>query len=128
MYMNPFLQVPSYNPTAVPQANLFSQYLGGMFQQPWRIPRVKGRAGADALEMPHGSEVLALDTEEPIIWMIQTDDAGTRTVDALDASVRPSVEEETQNTLETLSMRITKLEEEMKRRHEPDFVDVKFDD
>ena len=128
MYQNPYMQIPVYNPMAAQQSNPFTQYFGNLLQQPLKIPRVNGRAGADAYDMPNGSEVLLLDTGEPIIWLVQTDDAGTRTVDGLDITIHPTVEEETQTTLETLSQRITKLEEELHKRHEPDFIDVKFDE
>ena len=105
-----------YNPM---QPNNFN-YMS-MFQQPMKIPRFKGEEGARAYQMPNGSEVLGFDMDEPIIWLVQTDDAGVKTVDALDVMKRQAVESTTMKSLEN---RIRKLEEAFNR--ESAAVNVEF--
>ena len=125
MFNNPYNQTPLYNPMGQ-QPNLFTQYFGNLLaqqQQPWKILQVKGKAGANAVEMPSGSEALFMDEIDPIIWYVRTDDGGTKTVTGLDISIH---EDEEQKTMASLEERIRKLEEEMKKRHEPDYVDVAY--
>ena len=43
------------------------------------ILRVNGQGGIDALRMAPNSEVLALDTSAPLVWLVQTDGAGYKT-------------------------------------------------
>jgi len=122
MFNNPYLATPLYNPASPQQssygyANMLQQF---MPQQPMRIPRVNGREGADAFQMPNGSEALLMDLNEPIIWLVQTDDAGIKTIDPLDVKVRKQKEPKNAKSLEE---RIRKLEEKL---YESDFVDAEF--
>ena len=102
----------------------YQNVFGSLFAQPHKITRVKGREGALAINMMPGSEDLFLDLDDPIIWLVQTDDAGIKTVDALDVFPHKSEEQKAQETLESIEERLRKLEEAMTR--ESRAVDVAF--
>ncbi|MBQ8618236.1 MAG: hypothetical protein IJ418_12130 [Clostridia bacterium] len=95
----------------------------GVSQQPWnRVPppqmmeqlprfeilRVNGQGGIDALRMAPNSEVLALDTSAPLIWLVQTDGAGYKTPTPY--SIAPYQPQQAANPLE---QRIAALEARM---------------
>lgn len=68
---------PNLNPNPTPN------YFGGM--NPNNFPRysiiqVRGQNGAEALQMAPNSKVLLLDETDPLIWFVQTDGAGYKTV------------------------------------------------
>lgn len=44
-----------------------------------QVLRINGKNGVDALRLAPNSSVLALDTEQPIVWLITTDGAGYKT-------------------------------------------------
>lgn len=129
MYGNPYTSGLGYNPMAQPaaQQNPFAQYFGNLFQpQPFKVPQVSGKAGANAFEMPASSEILLMDENDPIVWYVKTDDGGTKTITGLDISIH---EDEDTKKMVSLEERVAKLEEEMRRKHhEPDYVDVTFDE
>lgn len=54
--------------------------------QPQRqtIDQVNGRQGAEMYGMQPDSSALILDTKEPIIWFVQTDSAGFKSITQLD--------------------------------------------
>ena len=118
--MNPYNQIPAYNPTGGQQYQMnFNPFL----KQPQRIPRVNGREGANAYQVEPGGEALLLDLNDPLVWLVQADDAGVKTIDALDISKHVDPEQQTMETLEervnkiveTLEVRVTKLEEAVQR-------------
>lgn len=109
-----------FNPYNIPIYNPNQQFNFQMYQ-PLKIPRVNGEESARKYNMPNSSEVLLLDTEEPIVWLVQTDDAGGRTVDPLPIVLPVSEEKKAMDTLEE---RVRKLEEAMKR--ESRAVDVAY--
>ena len=116
--MNPYSQIPAYNPTVGQQ---YSMNFNPFLKQPQRIPRVNGREGANAYQVDPGGEALLLDLNDPLVWLVQADDAGVKTIDALDISKHVDPEQKTMETLEervtniveTLEARVTKLEEAM---------------
>jgi len=92
--MNSFNQIPSSgmswqmgglnsysNP--IPSPNSSQNYFGGMnannFPR-YSIIQVRGQNGAEALQMAPNSKVLLLDETDPLIWFVQTDGAGYKTV------------------------------------------------
>lgn len=54
----------------------------GQAQSPQRmeIVRVNGENGARAYQMPPSSNALLLDEANPLVWLVQTDGAGYKTV------------------------------------------------
>lgn len=95
----------------------------GAAPQPWnRVPppqmmeqlprfeilRVNGQGGIDALRMAPNSEVLALDTSAPLVWLVQTDGAGYKTPTPY--SIAPYQPQQAANPLE---QRIAALEARM---------------
>ena len=46
----------------------------------YEIIKVKGQNGAEAFQMAPNSQILLLDENDPLIWFVQTDGAGYKTV------------------------------------------------
>ena len=46
----------------------------------YNIIQVKGQNGADAFQMAPNSKVLLLDEDNPLVWFVQTDGAGYKTI------------------------------------------------
>lgn len=89
----------------IPQQIMNTQYLPQM-----HVIRVNGQAGAKNLRMAPNSDTLVLDETAPILWYAQTDGTGYLTVTPFDISPHQNQQ---QTTINTLSDRIAKLEEEM---------------
>ena len=86
------MQYPNFNP-----------YFGA---QPLKqqVTRVNGRNGAEAYQMAPDSSAL-LDTTAPLVWLIQTDGAGYKTISPY--TIAPYKTET--STLTSLETRIAKI-------------------
>ena len=73
------------------------------------IVKVNGRGGADAFQMQPNESDLLLDTTAPIVWLVQTDGAGYKTVTGYD--ITPHEEKPQEDVYKSLEDRIKKLEE-----------------
>lgn len=73
------------------------------------VVKVNGRAGAEAFSMGPNSDDILLDLNDPIIWFVQTDGAGYKTITPYDIS--PHKEVSQTDILQSLDNRIAKLEE-----------------
>ena len=95
-----------YNP-ASPYSNLL------MGQQPKKeeVVKVSGRPGAEAYQLDANSSALLLDTTAAIVWLVQTDGAGYKTLTPYDIS--PHVEIKPEDQFKSLEERISKLEERL---------------
>ena len=78
-------------------------------QQERHTVKVNGRAGAEAYNLPPNSDELLLDLNDPIVWFVQTDGAGYKTVIPYD--IAPHKEVTQKDILQSLDQRIAKLEE-----------------
>lgn len=72
------------------------------------ILRVNGRNGAQAIQMPPNSSVLALDETAPLVWLCQTDGAGYLSTTPFDIALH---QEAPQLNVGDLAARIERLEE-----------------
>lgn len=73
------------------------------------VIKVNGRGGVDAFQMQPNESCLLLDATAPIVWLVQSDGAGYKTVTPYDITIH---EEKPQvDVYKTLEDRITKLEE-----------------
>ena len=61
-------------------APAFSPWGQMQTQQRMEIIRVNGEGGARAYQMPPSSNALLLDEANPLVWLVQTDGAGYKTV------------------------------------------------
>ena len=61
-------------------ATAFSPWGQMQAQQRMEIIRVNGEGGARAYQMPPNSNALLLDEANPLVWLVQTDGAGYKTV------------------------------------------------
>ena len=97
-YQNPYLnnyqnfQQPSFNTPL----------------QKYEITHVNGRNGAEMFQMAPNSNHLLLDDTAPIVWLVQTDGAGYKSLTPFDISPHkdaPAID------ISSLESRISKLEE-----------------
>ena len=93
-----------------PQYNQqLSQLLLQPLQQNQEVVKVNGRGGAEAYQLSPNSSALLLDTTAPMVWLVQTDGAGYKSLIAYD--ITPHKEEAPEDHYKTLEERIAKLEE-----------------
>ena len=91
--------------------NYFNQYpYINSYAQRTEIIRVTGENGARALQLAPNSNALLLDDTAPIVWLVQTDGAGYKTITPY--SITPYQAEETID-LKTIEKRLNKLEERL---------------
>ena len=81
-------------------------------QQEHHTVKVNGRAGAEAYKIAPNSDEILLDLNAPIIWFVQTDGAGYKTVIPYDISEHKEVKQE--DILQSIDDRLSRLEEEMR--------------
>ena len=95
-YQNNFM--PQYQSQNYPLSNAY---------QKQEIIKVNGENGARMLQMPPNSNALLLDESAPIVWLVQTDGAGYKTVTPY--TITPYQPEPTPD-LKSLEQRISALE------------------
>lgn len=76
----------------------------------YEIIQVNGRNGAEMFQMGPNSKILLLDSSDPIVWLVQTDGAGYKTVDPY--SITP-YQPAPQIDINSLNDRLTALEEKV---------------
>lgn len=94
---------------STPQQDYLSRMSVNNFPR-YDIIRVKGQNGAEAFQMAPNSKVLLLDENDPLVWFIQTDGAGYKTVTPYTITPfqpAPPVD------LNSLEQRLAALEEKM---------------
>ncbi|MCQ2427721.1 MAG: hypothetical protein MJ137_04885, partial [Clostridia bacterium] len=79
--------------------------------------RVNGENGARSVRLPANSSLLALDENEPLVWMIMSDGVGYTTIKAYRIS---EYVPRTISDLDSLEARIKKLEERLNESHAAD--------
>ena len=73
------------------------------------VVKVNGRPGAEAFYMGPNSSALLLDTSASLVWLVQTDGAGYKSLTPYD--ITPHEEKPPEDKYKSLEDRITKLEE-----------------
>lgn len=73
------------------------------------VVKVNGRPGAEAFSLGPNCSALLLDTTAPMVWLVQTDGAGYKTLNPYD--ITPHEEKPPEDKYKSLEDRITKLEE-----------------
>lgn len=76
----------------------------------YEIVQVNGRNGAEMFQMGPNSKALLLDSTDPIVWLVQTDGAGYKSIDAY--SITP-YQPTPQIDINTINDRLTLLEEKV---------------
>ena len=71
--------------------------------------KVNGFNGANTLNLAPNSDKLVLDMNEPIVWFIQTDGTGYKTITGYDISLHKEVKQE--DMMKSFDERLSKLEE-----------------
>ena len=98
---NPYINYGNIQPTFQPA------------QQKQKVLRVNGENGARSLQLAPGSDALVLDETAPLVWLVQTDDAGYKTVTAYDITPHHTEPEQSlADRLDAIDARLKKLEEE----------------
>ena len=114
-----------------PNNNIYNPYQQNSlypFAQPFRadalprteIVKVNGKNGADAYQMAPNSSALLLDQKDPLIWFVSTDGAGYKT--CIPYTITPYKQQEPEDLIAQLNARISKLEERMNGKNEPNNV------
>lgn len=91
--------------------NLFNPYTNFnpyQTQAQSQVVKVNGANGANAYNIAPNSSALLLDESAPIVWFVQTDGAGYKTVTPYD--IAPHVDQQAQ-TAQNLEARIKRLED-----------------
>ena len=91
--------------------NMMNQPIQQSPQGSSKIDRVNGKEGAEAYFLMPNSEVLLLDTTNPIIWLKQTDSAGYGTVTGFNVIPLKDNTEESQQDYSALEQRIAYIEQ-----------------
>lgn len=78
-------------------------------QNKQEVVKVNGRAGAEAYHLDANSSSLLLDQTAPIVWLVQTDGAGYKSITGYD--ITEHKEEKPIDAIKALEDRIAKLEE-----------------
>ena len=90
----------------------YQQLLQNIQQSPLtkqEVVKVNGRPGAEAYTLAPDSSALLLDTSAPIVWLVQTDGAGYKSI--LPYDITPHEEKPPEDKYKSLEERIKKLEE-----------------
>lgn len=116
--------VNQFNPYGYNQYMPQIEYPNFNMQQPVRISNVNGRAGAEAFKLGPDSSIFLLDSKDPVIWMVTTDSAATKTITRIKAIIEPEEQSSEQSAqsqpkvddgmiekLDNIVKRLTKLEE-----------------
>lgn len=110
---------PNYQQTFTPQQNqLIQQMLTNSYnqaapvQQECHVTRVNGEPGARSYMLPPNSDAVLVDTTASMIWLVQTDGAGYKTLTPYDIlpHKEPNPEED---SIKKLENRISRLEEKI---------------
>lgn len=88
-------------------------------QRPARceILRVAGRRGAEALQLGPNSSALALDETAPLVWCIQTDSAGVKTLTPYTITLYA---EPVPMSMDELGERLSRLEAMLSAKSDPE--------
>lgn len=94
-----------------PYNNNYNSQWQNQLRTKQEIIKVNGKNGAEAYQMFPNSQALLLDETAPIVWLVQTDGAGYKTISAFDLT--PHEEVNTNNTLKNIEDRLKKVEEKL---------------
>lgn len=108
--MNNFQDMMATNNLRGNNTNNYNNFYGMNMAPKYNIIQVHGQNGAEALQMAPNSKVLLLDENDPIVWFVQTDGAGYKTVTPY--SIKP-YQPAPQVNFQTLEARIAALEEKI---------------
>ena len=73
------------------------------------IQKVNGRQGAESYRMGSNSQALLLDESNPIVWLVQTNELGFKTINGFD--LVPHVETSQEDSMKNIEDRLKKIEE-----------------
>ena len=109
----------NYQQTFTPQQNqLIQQMLNNSYnnqtanlQQECHAVRVNGEPGARSYMLPPNSDAVLIDTSASMVWLVQTDGAGYKTLTPYDVS--PHEDPKPDESIKKLEDRIARLEEKI---------------
>ena len=108
--------IPIYGSPPVGMDIPYSPYNSGTNQT--EVQKVTGRKGAEMYRIAPNSSALLLDLNDPIVWFIQTDSAGYKTI--LPYDIKPHEEEQpsdikdVNSRLDDMDARLKQIEEALK--------------
>lgn len=75
------------------------------------VSKVHGEEGAKQIQIGPNSSMIVIDEDAPLIWLIQTDALGTKTLSPY--TITPYKQVTVEDTLQQLSQRLEKIEEQL---------------
>lgn len=110
---------PNYQQTFTPQQNQLIQQMLSSYntnqpanlQQECHVVRVNGEPGARSYMIPPNSDAVLIDTTASMIWLVQTDGAGYKTLTPYD--IAPHEDPKPDDSIKKLEDRISRLEEKI---------------
>ena len=78
------------------------------------VIKVKGEGGAKSIKIPQNSSCLAMDLDDPIVYLVMTDSTGYPSVEAYSIKRIPTESEKAANAIEQVTGTLTTVMEQMK--------------
>lgn len=77
------------------------------------VIKVKGEGGAKSVKIPPNSSCLAMDLDDPIVYLVMTDSTGYPSVEAYSIERIPTESEKAASAIEQVTGTLTKVVEQM---------------
>ena len=82
------------------------------------VIKVSGENGARSIRMGRNSSVILMDVDQPLVWLVTTDDIGYKTVQGFKIEALPNKDQQVNdvltnlaNAVEKINTRLTQIEE-----------------
>lgn len=95
-----------------------SDYRSGGSLDRCEVIKVKGEGGAKSVKIPPNSSCLAMDIDEPIVYLIQTDSTGYPSVEAYSVTRIPTESEKAASAIEQVTATLATVVDQMQAMSE----------
>ena len=93
-------------------------YRSGGSMDRCEVIKVKGEGGAKSVKIPPNSSCLAMDIDDPVVYLIQTDSTGYPSVEAYSITRIPTESEKAASAIEQVTATLATVVEQMKAMNE----------
>ena len=90
-----------------------NDYRTGGSQDRCEVITVKGEGGAKSVKIPPNSSCLAMDIDDPIVYLIKTDSTGYPSVEAYKTERVPTESEKAASAIEQVTQALTTISAQM---------------
>lgn len=88
-------------------------YRSGGSMDRCEVIKVKGEGGAKSVKIPPNSSCLAMDIDEPVVYLIQTDSTGYPSVEAYSVTRIPTESEKAASAIENVTQTLSQVMAQM---------------